>query len=97
MKIVNFKKFLRSILIVIGLVVAITLILARSSLSHRETEFKTIYVVQGETLWSIASGLQDIDYYRGKDIRDIINDLVNINELDTKTLAINQPLQIPID
>ena len=97
MKIVSAKRFLRSILIVIGLIIVLSLLLGRASLSHRETEFKTIYVLQGETLWGIASELQRTnEYYSGRDVRFIIDDLVNINNLSTTTLTVNQQLQIPI-
>ena len=96
MRIVNMKKFLRSILFIIGIIVVISLLLSNSSLSYGEVEYITIYISQGETLWGIASELQQTNgYYRGRDIRFIIDDLVNINNLNTKTLAVNQPLQIP--
>ncbi|MCL2354637.1 MAG: LysM peptidoglycan-binding domain-containing protein, partial [Oscillospiraceae bacterium] len=83
-------------LIILGLVIAISFLLGRASLSHRQVEYKTIYVMSGETLWGIASELQQTnDYYRGKDVRAIIDDLVSVNNLETTTLAVNQPLQIP--
>jgi hypothetical protein len=96
MKIVNVKKFLRSILLIIGLIAILLLLLGNSSLSHRTTEFVTIYVAQGDTLWGIASELQkDNEYYKGRDVRYIVNHLMSTNSLSTNTLAVNQPLQIP--
>ena len=96
MRIVNVRKFLRSMLIVLGLITVLILFLGNSSLSHKEVEYKTIYILQGETLWGIATEQQqNNEYYRGRDIRCIINDLVNVNNLNTTTLAINQQLQIP--
>jgi len=93
MKIVNVKKFLRSILIIL----AISLIFAKGSFSHKKTEYEKLYVSEGDTLWNIASDLQSTnDYYKNKDIRYIVAHIQSINKLKTSNLYVNQELTIPI-
>ncbi len=95
MKIKNLSKFVRSLIVVIGIVIFISLI-TNKTLSHAEKEYKTICVDRGDTLWSIASiEAETNSYYKNKDIRYIINDIMEENDLDSKTLSINQELQIP--
>ena len=97
MKIKNVKKFVRSIFIIIGLMLLIMLVIGKASYSKKEVEFKTICVSQGETLWSIARFNQENNsYYKGKDIRFIINDLMEINNLENSNINANQELVIPI-
>lgn len=97
MKIKNLKKFIRGILIVLGIIFILSLVIVKSTLSYTTKEYKTIYVKPGDTLWSIASDLQENDnYYDGKDIRYIIGDLKEINSLNTSTVYINQEIQIPV-
>ena len=54
MKIVNKKKFIRSISIIICLIIFIILMLINTSLSHTEINYKQIYISSGDTLWDIA-------------------------------------------
>lgn len=97
MKIKNIKKFIRGILIVLGIIFILSLIIVKSTLSYTTHEYKTIYVKSGDTLWSIAADLQENDsYYEGKDVRYIIGDLKEINRLNTSAVYINQELQIPV-
>ena len=97
MKIVNTKKFIRSILLILGIIFIVSLIISKASFSYKVTEYKTIYVSSGDTLWSIASmQLKTNDYYKNKDIRSIINDLIEINSLDNSNIQENQELKIPI-
>ena len=96
MKIKNVKKFIRSILIILGIALTITLLISKTSLSHKELEYRTIYVSQGDTLWNIAKSNQvSNEYYKGKDIRYIINDLMKVNNLDNSDITVNQKLLIP--
>ena len=96
MRITNIKKFIRSILIVMGIILSLTLFISKTTLSHGETEYKTIYVSEGDTLWNIAKSNQKNNaYYKDKDVRYIINDLIKINKLNTSTVNVNQELKIP--
>lgn len=96
MKIKNVKKFVRSILIILGIILSISLLISKSSLSFKETEYKTISVSSGDTLWEIASYNQSSnDYYKNKDIRYIINDIMKINNLENSSLIVGQQLLVP--
>lgn len=44
MKIVNFKKFIRSICLILLVIFILSLICAKGTLSHKEVEYTTIYV-----------------------------------------------------
>lgn len=97
MKIVNFKKFIRSICIVLLIIFALLILCAKSTLSHKKTEYTKFYVAEGDTLWNIAQGLQrDNEYYKNKDIREIIYSIKTINNLETSNLILDQELLIPI-
>lgn len=97
MKIVNLKKFIKSIGFILGIIFVLSLVFSKSSLSHKEIEYHKICVSSGETLWTIAQELQSTnDYYRNKDIRYIITDIQNINNLNTSILYVDQELLIPI-
>ncbi len=97
MRIKNIKKFIRSILIILGIIFCLTLFISHGSLSHKETEYKTIYVSEGDTLWNIAKSNQlNNDYYKDKDVRYIINDLMKINNLNSSNINIDQELLIPV-
>ena len=75
----------------------LSLICAKGTLSHKEVEYTTIYVESGDTLWNIASDLQqDNNYYKNKDIRYIIDNIKKINNLESSNLYIDQELKIPI-
>ena len=97
MRIKNSKKFVRSILIILGIILCLTLFISKDTLSHGETEYKTIYVSAGDTLWNIAKSNQTNNgYYKDKDVRYIVNDLIEINNLNNSNININQELLIPI-
>ena len=96
MKIKNIRKFIRSILIILGIILSLTLFVSKSTLSHGEPEYKTIYISEGDTLWNIAKTNQiSNEYYKDKDVRYIINDLMKINNLSNSNININQELKIP--
>jgi nucleoid-associated protein YgaU len=54
-------------------------------------EFITVTVAQGETLWALASTLAD-----GRDTRDLVADIVEINSLATVDLEAGQKIRIPL-
>ena len=97
MKIVNVKKFVRSIVVVLLIIFGVSLIFAKGTLSHKEAEYKKIYVSEGDTLWTIAGELQSHnDYYKNKDIRYIISDIRKINNLESSNIYVNQELMVPV-
>lgn len=97
MRIKNVKKFIRSILIILGIILVITLFVSKSSFSYKEIEYKTIYVSEGDTLWNIAkSNQRNNPYYKNKDIRYILDDLMKINNLSNSNIVIDQEILIPV-
>lgn len=96
MKIVNKKKFIRSTSITIGLIICLILMLANISFSHTEVSYKEISVNSGDTLWSIAKYEKNNNvYFENKDIRDIIDEIKYINNLNVSNLSIGDKLSIP--
>ncbi len=97
MKIVNLKKFIRSLFIILLGIFILSLICSKGTLSHKELEYEKLCVTSGDTLWNIAEELQsNNDYYKNKDIRYIISDVKSINNLESSNLYIGQELSVPI-
>ena len=83
--------------LILGIILLISLIINKATLSHKQVEYKTIYVSQGDTLWNIAKSNQvNNEYYKNKDVRFIINDLIRINNLDSSNINVDQELLIPV-
>ena len=60
-------------------------------------KYKTICVSKGDTLWNIAKSNQETNgYYKGKDIRYIMNDIAQINNIEKSNLKIDQELLVPV-
>ncbi len=97
MKIVNIKKFLRSIFIILIIIIGLSLVISKSAYSRGERQYKTICVSKGDTLWNIAKSNQESNgYYKGKDIRYIMNDIAQINNIEKSNLKIDQELLVPM-
>lgn len=95
MKIKNKKKFIISLTILI-LITIFILSLSTKTFSHGEYVTKTIYISNGDTLWTIASMEQESNkYYENKNIREIINDIKSINSLDSSYIYEGQKIEVP--
>lgn len=80
----------------LSIIGVISLVITNSALSYKIMEYTTINVSEGDTLWGIAKDLQvNNNQYKEKDVRYIMEDLIEINKLDSKELKVNQQLQIP--
>ena len=96
MKIKSKKKFIRAIILIIGITTGLVLLMTGKTFSHQETKYKSIAIISGDTLWDIAAVEQKSNnYYKGKDIRDIMQDIKSINNLKSSTLKADQILEIP--
>lgn len=96
MKIINRKKFVRTIVVIIGIIFFINILIPDRSYSYKDIEYKTIVVLSGDTLWTIAKDEKvNNEYYFGKDVRDIVQDIKSMNSLANANLKINQTLKIP--
>ena len=96
MRIKNFKKFIKNISLLIIFISVVLIFTQTTSFSKQKIEYKEIYTSQGDTLWKIAKQeKEDNLYYKDKDVRDIIEDLKKINNLQKCDLVVSQKLQIP--
>ena len=95
MKIVNKGKFIKTnliLIIIVGAIIGFT----TNTYSKVETKYKEEYVYSGDTLWSIAQEeLENNKYFEGKDIRYVVNELKNVNNLASANLKEGDKLKIP--
>lgn len=88
MRIVNRKKFIRSIAIVIFLLIAIfNVSIAKSS---NEEEIIDYTIAPGQTLWSIAREYTP----NSKDIRETIYEIKQLNNMTTSDIYEGQEISI---
>ena len=86
MRIVNKKKFIRMVILIIGIIIISLIGFNNKSFSKGEIKTKTIYVSSGDTLWTIATEEQENNsYYEDKDVRDIIYEIKKLNNLDNNS------------
>lgn len=87
MKIVNRKKFIRMIILMFGIIAITSFGFTNISFSKGEVKEKTIYIINGDTLWSIASNEKENNaYYEEKDIRDIVHEIKEINNIENNSI-----------
>lgn len=96
-RIVNLPRFILSTLMVLGIIFVLSLIITGNSLSYKELEYRIIYISNGDTLWSIAKDEKNSNkYYDKKDVRYILEDIKQLNNLENSNLKIGQELKIPV-
>lgn len=92
MRIKSKYKFIRGLLIILALV---SLFISKTTLSFNKINYKKISVTRGDTLWKIAKQEQETnEYYKNKDIREIVYNLKELNNLNTSNLNEGQELLI---
>jgi len=95
MKIVNVKKFIRTISILVILILIIILF-SNKTYSKVDTKYKEESIILGDTLWSISQEeAKNNKYFENKDIREIVSEIKRINKLDNLDLKEGQKLLIP--
>ena len=95
MKIVNVKKFIRTISILVILILIIILF-SNKTYSKVDTKYKEESIILGDTLWSISQEKsKNNKYFENKDIREIVSEIKRINKLDNLDLKEGQKLVIP--
>ena len=95
MKIVNVKKFIRTISILVILILIIILF-SNKTYSKVDTKYKEESIILGDTLWSISQEeSKNNEYFENKDIREIVSEIKRINKLDNLDLKEGQKLVIP--
>ena len=96
MVVLNKKKFVRAILIIIGITIGLNFIIMNKVFSSQEITYKKVSIIEGDTLWDIASReKKNNPYYEDDDVRDIISNIKQINDLESSNLKENQVLKIP--
>lgn len=96
MKIVNVKKFLRTISILLTILLSI-IIFSNKTYSKVEVGYKEECIVVGDTLWNISKQeAQYNKYFENKDIREIVNEIKRTNNLENLDLYEGQKIRIPI-
>ena len=96
MVVLNKKKFVRAILIIIGITIGLNFIIMNKVFSSQEITYKKVSIIEGDTLWDIASReKKNNPYYEDDDVRDIISNIKQINNLESSNLKENQVLKIP--
>ena len=95
MKIVNVKKFIRTMSILVILILKIILF-SNKTYSKVDTKYKEESIILGDTLWSISQQeAKNNKYFENKDIREIVSEIKRINKLDNLDLKEGQKLLIP--
>ncbi len=96
LRIVNKSKFLRGFILLFVVLLFVLFNFCNKSQSEEIQHYKTITVNSGDTLWSIAQYEKDQnEYYKDLDIREIVYNIKEVNNLKTSNLQINQNLIIP--
>lgn len=90
---IKIKKIVFLILLVIGISL---IFFNNNSYSKVEVKYKTELISLGDTLWLIAKReSQNNKYYQDKDIREIVYDLKQLNNLQASDLVVGQEIKIP--
>lgn len=96
MKKLNVKRIIKLSVLMVVLVIMVLLFIHSTSLSYKDIEYREIYISSGDTLWDIAKHEQQSNnYYKGKDIREVIFHIKKVNNLSSSELNINQKILIP--
>ncbi len=97
LKITNFNKFIRSIILLIFTLIVLVL-LTKNVFSHQETKYKTIYVSSGDSIWSIAKEeIRENEIFKNKSTREVVYNIQSLNQLSSSEIYVGQKLLIPIN
>ena len=97
LKIVNKTKFKKSI-IILSIISGILILGIYFNYTSSKTEicYKTKFITKGETLWSIAEKeVKENAYYKDQDLRKVIYDIQNVNNLKNKNIYEGLEIVIP--
>lgn len=74
----------------------LTLLGINSTYSKTKIVYKEDYIIKGDTLWDIAENeVNTNQYYKNRDIRDVMYELKKINHLSNENLEIGKKIFIP--
>lgn len=89
MRIVNFPRFIISMIVIVCIVSFLVSMLTTTVFSASPEVYEDIIVSEGDTLWSIASKIDG-------DINKNIYEIKKINNLQSSIIYVGQELQVPI-
>lgn len=96
-KIVDKKRFFRTTAIILFIIILLLCFWFNNTYSRTEIRYFEAYINNGDTLWSIASEqAQTNQYFRNKDIRNIVQELKEINNISNENLNVGRKILIPI-
>ncbi|MBR3152911.1 MAG: LysM peptidoglycan-binding domain-containing protein [Clostridia bacterium] len=88
-------KFIRSVVILFVFMLVISLFIGKVVYSHDDISVKGVYVKENDTLWSIATKEQENnEFYKGKSVYYVMDDIKEINNLDSCDLYEGQVLSV---
>ena len=88
MRIKNMKRFITFLTILFVGISFLTNMFLNKVLSHEQEKYENVTVCQGDTLWSIASGLKG-------NVNENIYNIKKLNNLNSSNIYIGQKLIIP--
>ena len=97
LKIINRNKFVRTILIILSILAIVICIFINNSYSNSNLNYKQEYINKGDTLWSIAEEeIRNNPYYKDEDVRKVIYEIRELNNLKTSDLIEGVQIKIPV-
>ena len=96
LKIKNRKKFITSTSILLTILFILLSLLYNKTYSNTYTQYQEKIICKGDTLWTIAENEKNNNkYFDGKDIRYIVYEIQNLNNLKDNYLQIGDTVLVP--
>lgn len=96
MKIVNKAKFVRTMSVIL-ILLFVCVFFSSKTYSNVEIGYKEIFISSGDTLWGIGQDeFINNKYFENKDIREVVNIIKKINNLENTNLVEGQKILVPI-
>lgn len=96
MKVINKRKFIKNICIII-IIISSIILFSKKTYSKNEITYKENYIYSGDTLWSISKKeIENNKYFKNKDIRNVVSEIKHLNNLNESTLNVGEKIKIPI-
>ena len=93
----NSRKIIFGIMLIIILALLLILVMGnKNTYSNTEIKYKKVFVSNGDTLWELASmELANNTYYENEDVRYIMQNIKDINKMQSSEIYVGQELTIP--
>lgn len=93
MKIERVKEFVKNVIIILVILLVFKSILSYQ-LARSEKESYEYTVMKSDTLWTIAANICDEN--EGLNIRNVISDIKELNNISSSTIYTGQTIKLPI-